>query len=487
MKSTIAAVAIGSALVVCAGPARPVTLDDFLSQVQRTHPLFAREALQTDIEAKRLESIRGREDWELTASPSFTYQEPLETSPFVAERVDYLQLGAGARRAIWKNGSRLSVEWTSDVLDQKIPGFAVPTPGGVVEVPVGPSTFYTHVLRATYSLPIMKNRGGVLDRLDYELAAFDVELSSVKAAENQESFLVDAAGKFLDWVFMEEQLRIGRERLALAEQELERTRKKRSSYLVDEADVLRAEDAVYQTRSAVLLVESRWKAARAELAQLAGWPDDADDTPVFDLYEESERPTLAGVSRDIEATRAVRTIDLQEAQLATLQGGLAESTRPELALNVSGALLGGDDEFAGSLEMTHPDVTVGLELRYPLGNRTANADVEQAHLRERQLELARRDVEVTLSSGMRAIVVELNELSGVLALNRERIETARRKTEEELSLYNQGRGDLTFVIQSRDNEAGAKLAYAEHALLYHKLLLQYSALADRLLPEDTTD
>jgi len=137
--------------------------------------------------------------------------------------------------------------------------------------------------------------------------------------------------------------------------------------------------------------------------------------------------------------------------------------------------------------MTHPDLSVGLELRYPLGNRTAKADVEETRLRERQLELARQEAQVTMSSGMRAIVVQLDELTELLELNRERIDTAHKKTEEELALYNQGRGDLTFVIQSRDNEAGAKLAYAEHALLYHRLLLQYSALADQLLPEDTTD
>jgi len=51
-----------------------------------------------------------------------------------------------------------------------------------------------------------------------------------------------------------------------------------------------------------------------------------------------------------------------------------------------------------------------------------------------------------------------------------------------LKLYNQGRGDLTFVIQSRDNEENAKLTYAQNSTLYHKLILQYRSLLDELLP-----
>ena len=68
----------------------------------------------------------------------------------------------------------------------------------------------------------------------------------------------------------------------------------------------------------------------------------------------------------------------------------------------------------------------------------------------------------------------------MLSLNREQIQSARDRTEEELKLYNQGRGDLTFVILSRDNEENAKLTYAANALTYHKLNLEYLALMDQL-------
>jgi outer membrane protein TolC len=68
----------------------------------------------------------------------------------------------------------------------------------------------------------------------------------------------------------------------------------------------------------------------------------------------------------------------------------------------------------------------------------------------------------------------------VLELNAGQIKSAREKTKEELKLYNQGRGDLTFVIQSRNNEENAKLTLAGNALTYHKMVLEYRALMDQV-------
>ena len=78
--------------------------------------------------------------------------------------------------------------------------------------------------------------------------------------------------------------------------------------------------------------------------------------------------------------------------------------------------------------------------------------------------------------------IQIKDLQQVLTLNQEQIESAKAKTVEELKLYNQGRGELTFVIQSQDSEQNARLNYAQNALTYHQLIVQYHALLDELLP-----
>ncbi|MFT5126367.1 MAG: hypothetical protein ACI97B_005025 [Verrucomicrobiales bacterium] len=77
--------------------------------------------------------------------------------------------------------------------------------------------------------------------------------------------------------------------------------------------------------------------------------------------------------------------------------------------------------------------------------------------------------------------IQLGELETVLALNRKQMEAAKKQTVEERKAYDQGRSPLTFVIQSRDGEAQAGNLYAQNAVQYQKLLLQYRGLRDQLL------
>jgi hypothetical protein len=78
------------------------------------------------------------------------------------------------------------------------------------------------------------------------------------------------------------------------------------------------------------------------------------------------------------------------------------------------------------------------------------------------------------------LLTQASQLETVLQLNQEQIESAERRTAEELKLYDQGRGELTFVIQSQDSEQAARLTYAVNALTYHKLLLQLQEITDQL-------
>ncbi|UCH11195.1 MAG: TolC family protein, partial [Fidelibacterota bacterium] len=119
---------------------------------------------------------------------------------------------------------------------------------------------------------------------------------------------------------------------------------------------------------------------------------------------------------------------------------------------------------------------------YPLGNRTARANAEKGRLQVHHHDLETADVTLSLEAGLRNLLIQIEGMERVLALNEQQIESARLKTAEELKRYEQGRGDLVFVIQSQDNEERAKLSYAQNAALYHGQQLRLKALLDELLP-----
>ena len=462
--------------------AETIALDEFLQRIQETHPFFEKESLSVEIESITQQGLLGAEDWNLTGTSYYSHQKLLASGAFSPDRVDLLGVDAAAERAFWKTGGRLSLSWSSQFSDQKLSDIVIPFPTGSMVIPTGPSEFYQHRVYASYTQPLLQNYSGKLDRLAYELSEYDIDFTEVQVLENQEVFLADLAGRFLDWVLLTEQKRIAQERKLLAEEELDRTVQKRKSYLVDQVDVLRAEDAVRIAEQSVVLVESQWKALRAGLSVLCQSEQMCQKNPRFDLYHIEQLPSPEEARRQLRnQSRLLATLDIRRDQLLHLRDGYQEQVRPQLFLNLGAGLKGGDDQFGDALRLDKPDMAVSLMLQYPLENRAAQTNVATTTLEIGQLDGEIENIALDLESGLVNLLILIQELEKVLRLNREQIASAGAKTVEELNLYNQGRSDLTFVILSRDNEQEAKLTYAQNAASYQKLVLQYRALMDEFL------
>ncbi len=464
-----------------------MTMGEFLEVVKASHPFFARESLSSRIEMQEQERYLGGQDWSLSSSPYYVYQKPVSSGAFYPEEIHQIGGDITVERTFWKTGGRFSLSWASEYTDQKVADLVISSPAGDIPIPAGPSTIYSNRAYLTYSQPLLQNYGGELDRLNYELSQYTVDLTEIQAMENQEDFVLGLAERFLDWVLLSEQDRIARERLALAEEQLEQTKRQRAAHLVDQVDVLRAEDAVRIGQQGIVLIESQWESKQTELAVLAQSEALHDLTPEFDLYRLETLPNPDdAVAALKEKSRILRALTTRRKQLARLRGGFSEMGRPQLHLSVGAGLQGGDDEFTSALELTKPDVFVGLGFHHYLDNHTSKSDVARTDLEIRQLDEDIESISLDLEAGVRTLSILIQQMEEVLALNQDRIESAEAKTREELRLYNQGRGILTFVIQSRDNEEQAKLDYAGNAANYHKLILHYRALTDDLLATRST-
>jgi len=470
--------------------AQTITLDDFLNQLQQAHPMFEKERLTVQIDRAEQERYLGTQDWLISLGPNYKRINPLPPGSFTPERIDQINVGAVAQRAFWKTGGRLSFSWSSDITDQiGLENIVLPLGNltGNPDIPdmvfeTGPSKYYQNALAVTYTHPLLKNRGGFLDRLQYDLKQFDIDFSEVQIVENQERFLAATAGKYLDWILLTEQKQIIQDRLELNEGELARTIQKREANLVDQIDVLRAEDAVRIARQNQILVKSRWSALQSELAVLSMNSNIFEVGPEFDLDKSEEIMTFEEASTYLNGkSRPIRVLNVRLDQLKYARKGYEESLKPELSFVAQLNSKNLAEELGESLKLTERDAYVGLQFSIPLKNRTAKSQITQSDLQTRQLEKELLELSLTLTSTLINIYVQIEEMEEVLRLNKEQIQSAKRRTAEELKLYNQGRGEMTFVIQSQDSEENSKLTYAVNAVTYHKLIIAYRSLMDQLL------
>ncbi len=453
--------------------AQEITREEFLDQVMRVHPIFEKEELTARIEGEDRESLLGAQDWNVFSS-LFASHEEAAIAIAGPEETEAISFEGGVERAFWNTGGRLTASYsalrTSLTVDP-----------GLEQFFSLPNAYYQNQFAVTYTHPLLRNSRGYLDRLAYDLKQYDIDFSEVRSFENREDFLAGVAQRFLDWVFLTEQERIIQERLRLSEEEFERTGRKRKAHLVEEADVIRAEDAVRIWKQNLMLVDSQRKSLRAELAVLSMDSGLNEMDPEFPLYETSEIVSLEeAVSELKENSRLIRALDIRLNQLDHSRRGLEHTLRPDLSLVAQFNIKNADESYGESWKLDRPDAVVGLQLSFPLGNRGVKHQIAMTDLQVVQLEKELEDVTLNLVASLTDVHIRIRELEKVLELNREQIESARLRTEEELKLYNQGRGELTFVIQSRDNEQNAKLTYAANALTYHKLMVSYLALTDRL-------
>ncbi|TFB10071.1 TolC family protein [Candidatus Marinimicrobia bacterium MT.SAG.3] len=448
-----------------------VTLTEFLNQLKTEHPLFTKEDLTSEIFRSRQQSLAGAQDWNLVSSLGYFSEEPVISfaSP---SKTSGTSFSGGLEKTFWGTGGRLSTTITTTSLK-----FALPMGFDAI-----PSDNYQSEMALTYIHPLMKNRKGFLDRLQYNLMQFDINASEINALENEENFLTESANKFLNWVFLVEQRNIIEERLKLSKTELERTERKRRANLVEKVDLIRAGDAVRIAEQNLFLSESRLKGLVAELAVLTQQDDYHSRTPQYELYKTESLPPLEEVRANIESdSRIVRMLNIRIQQLNLVRRGFKETAKPNLGLVAQLSKKELNESLSGSFGLEKTDALIALQFSIPLGNKTAKSNISQTDVQISQLQSQIREVVIGLTSIISNLHTQMTEMEKVLRLNVEQINSSREKTDEELKLYNQGRGDLTFVIQSRDNEQNAKLLYAVNALTYHSLLFQYRSLTDQLL------
>lgn len=451
--------------------AETMTKEAFVALLRSTHPIFEKERLTPFIEEAEQQRYRGEVDWNLSSSLTWSREEAT-ISAFSPDLTNALSLQTGLNKQFWDTGGRLSATYSinrSSSSFEQAPLFSTP------------ERFYENSVELQYSQPLLRNFGGKLTRLQYDLKAFDVDVAGIQAAENIEDFLADAISKYLDWVYFEEQKTIIERRLNLSRKEFRRTQRKFNAFLVDSADVMRSKDALNTWRQNLGLVETQLSALRSELSVLTQSSLFLTIKPDFNLYSLERPEALASAKMRLEdSSRVLKIVELREKQLDVNAIGVKETGKPDLSLIAAVTVKSAEEDAGDSFAFDKNDAAVGLQLSVPIENTTAKADYRRTRLQSLQLRKEKEDVVLSLTALLSSLHTQLTKLMGVLEVNREQIESARLRTIEETKIYEQGRGDLTFVIMSRDNEESAKLAYAENALNYQKLWLQYQALMDEL-------
>lgn len=128
------------------------------------------------------------------------------------------------------------------------------------------TTEYLDDLEISWTLPLLKNRGGVIDQKTYDLSVLDYKDEKLVLAEIKEDFIESKLMIFLDWVNYNAQIKIIKNRLELSKQMLETLKNKGKNKI----SILTLQRSINKTQRLLLDLESKLKAEQNTLSILLG-------------------------------------------------------------------------------------------------------------------------------------------------------------------------------------------------------------------------
>jgi hypothetical protein len=134
------------------------------------------------------------------------------------------------------------------------------------------------------------------------------------------------------------------------------------------------------------------------------------------------------------------------------------------------------------LQGFNPAITLGLDLKYPLGNTKSISSVAKNQVSIDRLEQQKQDQLLSIYLQAKVLKEKITLLSEMMDSNRAQIDISKERTSQEKYRYANSQGQASLIISSQNNEQSALLSLAKTAKNYQKTVLDYMAAVDKLLP-----
>lgn len=427
----------------------------------------------------RLTSLRGAFDVE--AFGSFTHEDtetPLTARSSVAAgglesiqtETNRMRTGLEGRTPL---GTQYSLEfrdsWTADTLSRF-------------------DFEYTSFAGVTLTQPLLKDFGRTANLREVRIASKDRDITVHRFRGLVTEKAAEYALAYWDLVSAREELEVRTDSVELARDLLETNRKKLSAGATSRLEVTQSE-ATVAARMDDVIVAKRTVRERENALKLLITGD------VYSLKDSSivptDAPVLTTVDSDLEKSireavenRADYLETKAEIEKNDIRINYAENqVFPRVDVEASYGYSGLGGSFGGSLEgmEENPQWSLGVVLRYPLGNRAAEGELATARFEATQALLRLKKME-------QEIIVGLDDAIKDMEANRERLQAARvatRLAEEALKAeqtkLEAGRSTSYTVLQFQEDLAMARSREVASMVDYRKSVVNYFRLKGTLL------
>lgn len=340
--------------------------------------------------------------------------------------------------------------------------------------------------------PLLRGRGSDAALAEVRIAQRELNVSEYERELEVTNKVIEVTNAYYDLVFGQENLRVKKDAVKLAEQLLSESQQRYEAGRMSALDVAQAEVKVSEAQEAVLLARDFLRERQVSLLKLISPTFDALALPDFTVstqfssnYEVGSVPALINSAKEgrpdfLLAQEELTTAGLRRSQ--TRNGSL-----PALDLQFSYGLNGLADSWSNSIDTVwdadQPTWRAGFVFNTPIGNRSARAEARAAKRSETQAQLRMQQVEMNLK-------LDIHNAVSRLQLQSERLKTAatsRRVAEEALEAENKrleaGQTTSFNVLLFQDKVSSARTRELAAQVDLEKTLAEVWAASGQIFPK----
>ena len=437
--------------------AQAISEREFVEQLKSTHPFFEQQALSSQIKQVEKRLTTANEDWIIAIDGNYKNENASDISSSTYNKLNTTSVDVSATRKIANSGSDITFKHTWKDKNKDV-------------------NTTRNRFSLDYTYPLLRNRDGVNDQLDGDVAQIAIEKNTLERLEQEEDFILKKLKRFVDLAYAQEQKIINERRLVLAEQELNLVNQKFAASVVDKVDVLLQEDAYQRAQQQLLQAQQDLILLRHEIAITLALNFDQVVAKI-DLYKTYTPKEVQLLTH----TRVLKITALDQKTLKRQLLSFKNESQAKLDFNLGLASEGENTSYSNSLENQSATWNVGLGLSYPLGGVKSSNNVKKAEIKLARLAQYKREQLLEINVQATTLKEKINLLMQMLKSNKKQISIAKARTVEERERYANGSGQASFVISAQNNEQNTQLGYAQVATNYQKAVLDFKATIDQLV------
>jgi outer membrane protein len=364
-------------------------------------------------------------------------------------------------------------------------------------------------LNLQYTQPLLRNYS--IDQIRQQVLnskktrdLSDIQLSSVITQTSR-----GVRNAYWDLVYAINNLKAQQQSLALSQQFLKDNQKRVEIGTLAPIDIVQAQAEVASNESGVIVAEANIKTAQDNLRTLIMDPGQPDFWNIE--FEPTDAPSYA--ERAIDVDGAVRNALDKRTDLRSAKNSLEQSDiniryfRNQILPDVNAQLsynavaaggqqlsnldftnltaaravqsnIGFGTVLGNVLQSLYPTWTFGVQIGYPLGASTANANLARSKLQYEQAQAQMKSLEMQVATQVRAAARSVNT-------NQKRVQSARasrelqeRKLDAEEKKLAAGMSQSFFVFQAQRDLAVARVAEIQAISDYNKSLVDFEAVQE---------